>query len=172
LLVSFQGSNRIDPVFTDLDVFLLLPLSVEPVFLEWALDGVGLVVASAIGIFECVWARIAFFGSETRWVRLLVCFAAPPKFLVVFQFVRSVALDTFRPLDYTRESCMFPLLAIFALRDSWVHVKAPINKALSFAAALVIPDVDPNYGHVRFQGYFNNPRSRSEFDIVEDLVLL
>jgi len=84
LLVFFQGSNRIDPVFTDLDVFLLLPLSVEPVFPEWALDGVGLVVASAIGTFECVWARIAFFGFEMRWVCLLVHFAVPPKFSVVF----------------------------------------------------------------------------------------
>jgi len=79
---------------------------------------------------------------------------------------------------------MFPLPAIFALGDFWVHVcssygsdisanvKAPINKALSFAAALVIPDVDPNYGHVRFQGYFNNPRFRSKFDVIKDLVLL
>ena len=115
MLVSFQGSNRIDPVFTDLDVFLLLPLSVEPVFPEWALDGVGLVIASAIGTFECVRARIAFFGFETRWVRLLVRFAAPPKFSVVFRFVRSVALDAFRPLDSTRESCVSPLPAIFAL---------------------------------------------------------
>jgi len=168
----------------DLNVFLLLPLSVKPVFPEWALDGVSLVVASVIGTFECVWARIAFFGFETRWVHLLVCFAASPKFSVVFQFVWSIALDAFCPLDSTRESCMSPLLAIFALGDSWVHVcssygsdisaniKAPINKALSFAATLVIPDVDPNYGHVRFQEYFNNSRSCSKFDVVKDLVLL
>jgi len=77
-----------------------------------------------------------------------------------------------------------PLPAIFALGDSRVHVcssygsdisanvKAPINKALSFAATLVIPDVNPNYGHVRFREYFNNPRPHSEFDVIEDLVLL
>ena len=168
----------------DLNVFLLLPLSVEPVFPEWALDGVGLVVTSAIGTFECVQARIAFFGFKMRWVHLLVCFAAPPKFSVVFQFVWSIALDAFRPLDSTRESCVSPLPAIFALGDSQVHVcssygsnisanvKVPINKVLSFAATLVIPDVNPNYGHVRFWGYFNNPRSHSKFDVIEDLVLL
>ena len=38
----------------DLSVFLLLPLSVELVFPEWALVGVSLVIAPAIRTLECM----------------------------------------------------------------------------------------------------------------------
>jgi len=51
---------------------------------------------------------------------------------------------------------MFPLPAVFALGDSQVHVrssyggdipadvKAPVDEALSFVIALMIPNVDPD----------------------------
>jgi len=53
-----------------------------------------------------------------------------------------------------------PLPAIFALRDSWVHicssdssdvvphVEAFIDEKFCIVAALYIPNVDPYYGHI------------------------
>ena len=156
LFVAPQGANRFDPVFTDLSVFLLVPLPVELMSPEWALVGVSLVIATAIRAFECMRTWVAFLSLKTRGVRLLICFAAPSKFSVVFGSVRSIALDALGALDSAREGSMSPLPAVFALGDSWVHVrpsyggdipaniKAPVDEALSFVTALMIPHVDPD----------------------------
>jgi len=115
------------------------------------------VIAPAIRAFECMRAWVTFLSLEMRGVRLLICFAAPPKFLVIFGSVRSIALDTLGALDSAREGSMSPLPAIFALGDSQVHVhpsyssnipadiKAPIDEALSFVTTLMIPNVNPDY---------------------------
>jgi len=157
LLVTLQEANLFDPVFTDLGVFLLVPLPVESIFPEWALVGVSLVITPAIRAFECMRAWVAFLSLEMRGVHLLIRFAAPPKFLVIFRSVQSIALDALGALDSAREGSVSPLLAIFALGDSWIHVrpsyssdipadvKAPIDEALSFVTALMIPSVDPDY---------------------------
>ena len=128
-------------------------------------------------------AWVAFLSLEMRGVHLLIHFAAPPKFSVIFRSVQSIALDALGALYSAREGSVSPLLAIFALGDSWIHVrpsyssdipadvKAPIDEALSFVTALMIPSVDPDYWHVRLGGYFNNPWSRREFNIVEYLIL-
>jgi len=91
--------NRLDPVFTDLGVFLLLPLSVETMSPEGALVGVGLVVPLMIRAFEGMWARFALLCFEARWICLLVHLATPPEFTVVFGFVRDIAFDTFGALN-------------------------------------------------------------------------
>ena len=157
LLVTLQGANQFDPVFTDLGIFLLVPLPVESMSPEWALVGVSLVIAPAIRAFECMRAWVAFLSLETKGVHLLICFAAPPKFSVIFGSVRSIALDILGALDSAREGSMSPPPAVFALGDSWVHVcpsyssdipadvKAPVDETLSFVTALMIPNVDPDY---------------------------
>jgi len=99
LLTAFQRANRLDPVFIDLGIFLLLPLSVEMMSLEGTLVGVGLVVSLTIRAFEGMWARFALLYFEARWVCLLICLAIPPKFAVVFGFVRAVAFDIFGALN-------------------------------------------------------------------------
>jgi len=149
--------NRFDPVFTDLGIFLLVPLPVELMFPEWALVGVSLVIAPAIRAFECMRACVAFLSLETRGVCLLIRFAALSKFSVIFGSVRSIVLDVLGALDSARESSVSPLPAIFALGDSRVHVcpsyssdipaniKVPIDEALSFVTTLMIPNVDPDY---------------------------
>jgi len=156
LLVASHGANQFDPVFTDLSVFLLVPFPVESMSPEWALVGVSLVIAPAIRAFKCIRTWVAFLSLETRGIRLLICFAAPPKFLVVFGSVWSIALDTLGALDSAREGSVSPLPAVFALGDSWVHVhpsyggdipadvKAPVDEALSFVTTLMIPNVDPD----------------------------
>ena len=123
---------------------------------EWALVGVSLVITPTIRAFEQVRAWITLLSLKMWRVRLLVHFAAPPKFLVIFGFVWTIALDTLEALDSVREGCMSPPPAVFALGHTQVHVrpsnssdipaniKAPIDEALSFASTLVIPNVDPD----------------------------
>jgi len=140
----------------NLGVFLLVPFSVELMPPEWTLVGVGLVIAPTIRAFERVRAWFTFLCLETRWVCPLVCFAVPPKFTVVLRFVWTVALDTLGTLDFARKGCMSPPPAVFALGHTWVYVspsdssdipaniKALIDEALSFASALIVPNVDPD----------------------------
>jgi len=118
LLVAPQGVNQFDPVFMDLSIFLLVPLPVESMSPEWALVGVSLVIAPAIRAFECIRTWVTFLSLETRGIHLLICFAASPKFLVVFGSVQSIALDALGALDSAREGSVSPLPAVFALGDS------------------------------------------------------
>ena len=80
--------------------------------------------------------------------------------MVVLRFVWAIAFDALGALDSTREGCMTLPPAVFALGYTRVHIchsnssdipaniKAPIDEALSFASALVIPNVDPDNRHV------------------------
>jgi len=70
--------------------------------------------------------------------------------------VWSIALDVLGALDSAREGSMSPLLAVFALGNSWIHVcpsyggdipadvKALVDETLSFVTALMIPNIDPD----------------------------
>ena len=56
--------NWFGPIFTDLDVFLLLPFSIEMMFPEQALSRVSLVVASAIWTLEWIGHGSPFLVSS------------------------------------------------------------------------------------------------------------
>ena len=114
--------NRLDPVFTDLSVFLLLPFSVESVSLEEALVGVGLVVPPTIRALKRVWAWFTFLHLEMRRVCLLISLATPSEFTVVFGFVGTITLDALGTLDSARKGHMTPLPAILTLGYAQVHV--------------------------------------------------
>ena len=113
-------------------------------------------IAPAIRTLEYMRTWVIFLCLETRGVCLFIHFATLPKFSVVFGSVWSIALDTLGTLDSAREGSMSPLPAVFALGDAQVHVcpsnssdipadiKAPVDKALSFVTALMIPNVDPD----------------------------
>ena len=100
-------------------------------------------------------AWFTFLCLKIRRVCLLIHFAAPPELLVVLGFMRTVALDAFGTLDSAGKGCVSPPPAIFVLGHAQVHVspsdisnipaniKAPIDEALSFASALIIPNVNP-----------------------------
>jgi len=72
---------------------------------------------------------------------------------MVIRFVRTVAFDAFGTLDSTRKCCMFPFPAVFALRNTRVHVgsmnghdvvaniKVPIDKRFYVIATLDVPDI-------------------------------
>jgi len=80
--------------------------------------------------------------------------------MVVLGFVWTIVLNTLGALDSAREGCVTPPPAVFALGHAQIHVspsnssnipaniKAPIDEALSFASALVIPNVNPDNQHV------------------------
>ena len=103
---------------------------------------------------------------------------------MVIQFVWTIALDAFSSLNATRKGGVFPLPAILALGNSWIHVRtsncgdviahieAPVNEKFSIFSTLNIPDVDPNDGHIRLRRDFNNSRFRHEGDVVENMILL
>ena len=127
-------------------------------------------VSFAVGTLEGVGARIAFLGFQSRWIDFAVSFTTPTKLPVVFRFVRTIALYTFRSLNVTREGRMTPLPAVLALGNSQIHIcasnccnvvtyiEASIDEHFSIFTALDIPDVDPNYGHVQFRRDFDNSR--------------
>jgi len=76
--------------------------------------------------------------------------------------VRPIALYIFGPLNATYPVYMPPFPTILALWDTWVHVgtmncgnkasyiEASVNYFLSIGPILCVPNVDPNYGHIRF----------------------
>ena len=114
--------NQLNPIFTDLSIFFLLPFSVELVSLEEALVGVGLVVLPTIRALERVWAWFVFLRLKMRRVHLLIHLTTPPEFMVVFRFVGAITLDILGTLDSARKSCMTPLPAILTLVYVRVHV--------------------------------------------------
>ena len=83
--------------------------------------------------------------------------------MVVFGFVRTIAFDIFGTLNSAREHRVIPFLAIFTLWYSRVHVstsndhdilfniEASVDKALSPATTLDIPNIYPNDRHVGFR---------------------
>jgi len=99
---------------------------------------------------------VHLFLSQGRGIDFLICFAIPPKLMVVLSLVRTIALDISGALDTAEHSHMFPSPAVLALRNSQIHIsssnscneppyiKASVNKTLSLTAALNIPNVNPN----------------------------
>ena len=105
-------------------------------------------------------ARFALLCLEMRHVYLLVCLAAPPKFIVVFGFVGAIALDALETLDSARKSHITPPPVVFILGYAQIHVstsnygnilaniEALIDKTLSFASTLKVLYIYPNDRHV------------------------
>jgi len=125
---TLHGVDWLDPVFTDLSVFLLLPLFVKPMPLERILIWVGLVVSPTVWTFECVWTQFLFLCFKSRGVCFFICLTAAFKFAMVFQFVRAIAFDTLRSLYSARECHMTPLPAVFALGYTRIHVSIPNSR--------------------------------------------
>ena len=115
-------ANWLDPVFMDLGVFFLLPFSIESIPPERTLIWVSLVVSPTVWTLEHVWAWFSFLCFESRRVCFFICLATPPKFTMVFWFVRTVAFDTLRSLYSARECYMTPLPAVLALGYTQIHV--------------------------------------------------
>ena len=57
---------------------------------------------------------------------------APPKVVMIFGLVGTIAFDTLGPLNSTREYCVTPFPTIFTLWNAWVHVSSPNGRNIPF----------------------------------------
>jgi len=131
-----------------------------------------------------MWAWFVFLSFETRWVDLIIHFTTPTKLLVVFRFIQAIAFYILCSLDSIGKGGMFLLPTILTLEYSWVHVcpsnrnnvpfniEASIDKVLSLAPTLNIPNVYPNNEHIWLGENFDDSWFGSKNDIVENLILL
>ena len=121
-IATLHGANWFDPIFIDLGVFLLLPLSVELMPPKWILIWVSLVVPLTIWTLEHMQTWFFLLCLELRRIPFLICLAIPLKFVMVFWLVRTITFDIFRSLYSVRECCMTPLPAVLTLGYTWIHV--------------------------------------------------
>ena len=111
-------------------------------------------------------------------------FAAPCKLLVIFQFVRTITLDVFGPLNSVQKCRVAPPPTILVLGDSWVHVcssngsdvvayiEVSVDKHFSIADTLYIPYINPDDCHIGFWKDFDDLRLQYQSDVVENMVVL
>ena len=135
----------------------------EPMFSKQTQVGVYLVISMIVGVLEGMQTWFAFFCLEVRGISFLIHFATPPELMMVFSLVRAIALNTLGALNIAGHSCMFPLLAILALRDARVpvgssnshnkppYIKTPVNKTFSLTFTLNILDINPNNQYIRLR---------------------
>jgi len=102
----------------------------------------------------------------------------------MFDFVTNIALDIFGTIHMIHKGTVALFPAIFALRDTQVHVcaidctnvtfyiKVPINEIFSFKATLSIPYINPDNSHIRFGRCFVYLRSKDKNNIIEDVCAL
>ena len=152
--------NWVDPVCTDLRVFLLVLLSIKAVLPKKACYRVSLVLTSTVRALEGVQAWFAFFGFKAWQINFIIGLIAPAEFTMVLWFLGTIALDILWTLDPTRKNWMALFPAVFTLWDTRVcisssncynipsNVEAPIDKIFSFCTTLYVPDVYPNNHHV------------------------
>ena len=176
--------NWFCPVFTDLNIFFVVPFTVEPVFLEQKKVRVCLIITTAVRVFEKIQIQFVFFCFRVWWIHFFVGFATSPKLTMVFKFVRSITLNTLRSLNSTRYGGVSPFPTIFTLWNTKVHVgssdcddilfhiKVLINKAFGLTSTLNIPDINPNNRHIWLQKNFDNSWFWSENNIIKNLILL
>ena len=101
-------------------------------------------VIFAIDIFKAMQTRFAFGSFKSKRISLEICFIASHYVLMMFNFIRSITLLTFRPMNMTYKYSMFLLPAVFALRDTRVYT------------ILGIPNINLNDSYVRFGRCLNN----------------
>ena len=150
IAVHFRA-GRFGSVLMDLSVLLLMPFPIEPVTPKRTLVGVCLMVSTTVRTLEQVGAWFLFFCFQSWQVDLGISLAVPSKFSVVFWFVRPIAFDAFSPLNSAQKCCVTPLLAIFALWYTGVHVgsldgrdivtdvETPVDEHFCITTTLYVP---------------------------------
>jgi len=87
-------------------------------------------------------------------------------------------------LNATYAGCVPLFPTILALQDTWIHVgttnhsdkasyiEVSVNYFLSIEPILCVPNVNPNYGHIRFGRDLDDLRLGCENDVVEYVIVL
>jgi len=148
--------------------FFVVLFTIEPIFSEWILVRVCLVISMIVQAFECIQVWFIFLCFKSGRIDFVICLIAPSKLVVVFSFMWTTALDISRSLDPAWDSCVALPLTVLILGHTWVHIcafdggdivsyiKAPINKAFGLASTLNILYIHLNNGHVWFRWHFDN----------------
>ena len=96
-------------------ILLKVLLFVEVVISERTDIRIGLVIALAVDIFECMRAQFTLFCFEVRKVDLEVYLTMPGEIAMMPNFVQSIALYISRALEVASKSSISSLLAILVL---------------------------------------------------------
>ena len=78
----------------DLSILFDVPLTIESVSPKGTLDGISLMISSAIGALERMRAGFTLLGFESGWVYFIVSFTAPTELSVMLRLVQAIAFDT------------------------------------------------------------------------------
>ena len=155
-------------VFVKFSIFLAVPLFIETVFPEWAVGRASLMLTLAVGAFEGVGTGLTLLHFKSRWVDFVIGFATLCKFSIVDSLVWAIAFDALCLLYSTNASSVAPLLAIFALGNTWIYVgtsngrdepsyvESLVDEGFNFEATLSISDVNLYDSHVGFRWDLDN----------------
>jgi len=117
-----------------------MPFFVETMTPEWARVGVGLIITLAVDALEEVRVWFVLFGFKPRGIDLKISLAAPGKVAVVFSFMWTVALQTSYTLKMANKDGVTPLPAIFALRDTGIHISPSDSNNKAIDVEVVIDE--------------------------------
>jgi len=107
-----------------------------------------------VDTLEQVSIRLTIFHFKSWQVSFKVHFTIPYHISIVFNFVRTITLDTFDIMCIACKSHIVPFPAIFTLRNAWIHVctincsnmisyvKVSVNDIFGLRATLSIPYVN------------------------------
>ena len=94
----------------------------------------------------------------------------------------TITLKTLCPLNATNSCCVILFPTILALWNFWIHVgssdssdkasyiEVSVDDFFCVSTTLRVPDIDPDDGHVEFGRNLDDMRSRSEDNVIEDVV--
>ena len=104
--------------------------------------------------------RFSFLGFKSRRISSKVSLTIPHSFLVMFDFMETIALLVFGIMHAASKSDMFLLSTILVLRNTRIHVGSSdscdlltyievfVNKILSFYTILRILNINSYNSHV------------------------
>jgi len=70
-----------------------IPLLVKTISLEETDVKISLMVTFVIGVFKTMRARFSLLSLKFWWIHFEICFAAPSKMLMMFNFMKTIVFD-------------------------------------------------------------------------------